>query len=161
MKKSIILILVPLITVLVFVVVNLSSNEEITGDNPPIPKITTDSKEIPIVLGSYAWKTDVEKNVDSDELIKNNKPVVVLPGTEIMINFNDYKPKPSIMNYGLITKGRIDNVETWLSFTVSYPVKNNTIKIGQDAGKGITIIHLTAKWDSDTKADYYIPIEVK
>ncbi|XEC94484.1 hypothetical protein AB6A23_24755 [Paenibacillus tarimensis] len=157
MKKSILVVLVSLIIVAGFVVVNLFSKPELKGDQPPIPNITTDGKEIPIVLGSYTWKADVDVHVDYDEIIKNHKPVVVTPNSEISIDFGSYKPIPNSMNYGKINKRE----DGWLSFTVSYSIKNNVIKIRENAGKGITIIHLSASWDSGARANYYIPVEVK
>lgn len=165
MKKYILFILVPLIIVLGFVTVDLLSKTEITREEPPIPKITMGGKEIPVVLGSYMWKVEVKKEINYDELIKNNKPFRLSPSSEITIDFGGYKPRPDSMGYGLIGKGRVifkdaTTTEGWHSDSVQFGIKNNTIKI-QDAGKGNKIIYLTATWDSGVWADYLIPLEVK
>lgn len=131
---------------------------KIEGDLPPIPKITYDGKELPIVLGSYLWKENVDVVVDYDDLINNHKPLVIAPSSSILIDFGDYKPKPDRMSYGIVNQRKFG----WFGLTISFLIDHNTIDIRDTFSNGITIIELTALWDSSGEhAKYYIPIEVK
>lgn len=133
------------------------SKETVRGDEPPMPKITlVDDKkaEIPVAIGSYAWKSEVDK-IGPEELLREYKTVILPRNSKIEIKF-DYKPNPSSItirkrdaNGGIIIEKKLnDNI-----FAVSDKVGNHTYEID-------------AKWgekgrEVKAQAMYYFKVEIK
>lgn len=149
MKKSLITIIVLIaLAVGVYFVIGLYSVK------PPSPTITVEDTKIEVAQGSYCWD-GILNSVCADmtsppEIIKHHelKPVVVLPESELKIEFKS-KPQENTIN-----------VNKWLTNekTEDVQIKDNMVILPKD--KGIYVYDVSARWEKGDSS-YAFVIEVK
>lgn len=67
----------------------------VRGEQPPLPTVKSGDVEIPVVLGSYAWKTETDRLGPLELLgIQDYDPVSLEGASEIEVSF-EYEPDPS------------------------------------------------------------------
>lgn len=134
------------------------SRETVRGDEPPMPVVTLvddEKTEIPVALGSYAWKSEVDK-VGPEELLKKYETVVVPRNSKVEIKF-DYKPNPSSITI------REQDTDT-RAIILEEELKNNTFTVSDDLGTHIYDIDV--RWGEKGQqvggsAIYYFKVEIK
>jgi len=133
------------------------TQETIRGSEPPKPTLTmvSDRKiEIPVKLGSYAWRSVVDK-IGPIELLEGYETVTLPSNSKLEIKF-DYKPRPSSIRISqLIVDGTHNTVEK--------KVQNNVLTLSGEIGTHIYVID--ARWgekgqEVDAQATYYFQVEV-
>jgi hypothetical protein len=65
----------------------------VRGETPPLPSLKSGENEIPVVLGSHSWKSDVDM-AGPMELLKDYEPTPIAGDAKIKVVF-DYNPNPS------------------------------------------------------------------
>ncbi|ULO06113.1 hypothetical protein H1230_24190 [Paenibacillus sp. 19GGS1-52] len=71
---------------------------EIHKKSPPLPTVTSEASEIPVVQSSYCWGTLGCGEYAGGKLMLEGKSATLVPsGSAISIRF-DYKPKPTQLN---------------------------------------------------------------
>ncbi len=141
------IVLVGLVLGIYFVIGQLSSK-------PPSPILTVGGKKVEVVQGSYCWE-GLFKNVCADtasppELIKHQglKPTIVLPASEIKIEFKTEPNKNSIRVNQWLQNGETENV----------PLNENIFTAPKE--EGVYVYDLFAKWDKGD-SNYAFTIEVR
>src|SRR5690606_3238558 len=70
-----------------------SDSSELKGDKPPNAFIEIDGKRYDTVLGTYCWKNGCVDTASAKDMLKNESPIPVEPGTKMTFEM-DYEPMP-------------------------------------------------------------------
>jgi hypothetical protein len=126
-------------------------------DTPPLPIVTTDSREIaPVVQSSYCWKNGCADYAGGKVMVEDKPVTVIEPGETIKIYF-DYKPIPTNISLGEFTDKDATQV----------PLDNGTFKSPDK--RGIYYYGISANWlskdgkttNGDTSAVFAIEVKSK
>lgn len=124
------------------------------SNSPPKLTITTESKEIEVVQGSYCWKGLIQgeciDKISPTDLIKQHelKPTIVSFDEKIKLKFKR-KPIENTLNAAIFFNN--DEIE-------KVPLDGNILTVRKE--KGIYIYSISANWEKGSSSYIFI-IEVK
>ena len=121
------------------------------SDRPPVPKLTAGNIDIPVVMGSYSWKS-FAKHVVADapgpaDLLKGTTPVSVEPGAEVLVKFS---PKPDKLIWS-----------RWAGNETVEQVELDSNKLTLPEEKGVYIYSIRAVWGTYNSGMYAFIVKVE
>lgn len=121
------------------------------GSRPPIPKLTSGKTEIPVVMGTYSWRS-FNKHVIADapgatDLMIDKNPTSIQPNAEIRVSFSN---KPDKMIWA-----------KWVGNEIVDEVELKSNKFILPTEKGEYIYSINASWGKNNSGLYAFKVSIE